>query len=320
VRLTRHAAVPHVRALPVVLGLSLALAATAPVVATPGTACAGTERRAVLVVDSGSRDLRYCVALDGEAVTGIELIRLAGAQHGLDFRLGFGGEAVCRLAGVGTDGGDCFGDYPDFWGYWRGEATGGWSWSSAGAGDTVVHPGDVEGWSWGSGQDGATHPQPARTAFTSVCGSVPAPDPAGDPGDQHGDGGGNPGTGGEPGAGPEPGEDRNTDSTRGDAGDASSGAGDSASGANLGFPDPEREPSLNGSGGGDRPNRPNSDEDTDGEGAGAAPGASATPVGAIAAPPPGGGGPPASGLMALAIVLVLVVAGAIVARRTRAAE
>jgi len=144
------------------------LAGAAPAVGFASPACAA-ETSAALVVDTGDAATSYCVILPDDTVTGIELIQLAGEQHGLQYRLGFGGKAVCQLQGVGPDGDDCFEDYPDFWGYWRGDGSGGWEWSNTGAGSTTVEPGDVEGWAWGSGQDGSTHPQPPPTKYSSVC-------------------------------------------------------------------------------------------------------------------------------------------------------
>jgi hypothetical protein len=145
----------------------------------PPPACATTADAAALVVDTGGRATRYCVAMDSARLSGIELIELAAEQYGLDYRLGYGGAAVCRLDHVGIDGGECFTDSDEFWAYWRGTGSG-WSWSSTGAASTVVEPGDVEGWSWGSGRDGSTHPAPPATSFASACGdSSPSPDPGG---------------------------------------------------------------------------------------------------------------------------------------------
>lgn len=146
-----------------------------PVVALPTEACAAEGPRAALVVDTGENVHTYCVALPDDQVTGLELISLAGEQHALSYRFGYGGEAVCMLADVGTNGDDCFERYPDFWGYWRG-SDGGWTWSSTGAGSTTVTNGDVEGWSWGSGSDGSSHPRPPETAFSSVCPVAAEPD------------------------------------------------------------------------------------------------------------------------------------------------
>lgn len=146
-----------------------------PVVALPTEACAAEGPRAALVVDTGEAVHRYCVALPEDEVSGLELITLAGEQHGLTYRFGYGGDAVCMLADVGTTGDDCFERYPDFWGYWRGTDDGGWTWSSTGAGSTTVRDGNVEGWSWGSGSDGSSHPRPPETAFSSVCPVVEEP-------------------------------------------------------------------------------------------------------------------------------------------------
>lgn len=134
----------------------------------------------MLVVDTGESEYRMCVELPRSEVSGTDLIVLAGEQHGLSYRFGYGGGAVCMLAGVGTDGDDCFEKYPDFWGYWRGDGSGGWSWSSSGAASTRVSNGDVEGWSWGSGSDGSSHPPPPRTTFSSVCPQA-APKPSSPP-------------------------------------------------------------------------------------------------------------------------------------------
>jgi hypothetical protein len=140
-----------------------------PVAAPPQAACAAGGPRAVLVVDTGPDDHRYCVALPDGSVSGTELIELAQEQHGLAYKLGFGGGAVCMLAGIGPTGGDCFEDYPDFWGYWQGDGSGDWSWGSSSAASTTVENGDVEGWAWGSGDGPESHPAPPATRFSSVC-------------------------------------------------------------------------------------------------------------------------------------------------------
>jgi hypothetical protein len=150
-----------------------------PALAAAPAACASGSASAALVVDRGDRGgvVRLCVELDDTSVSGIELIELAGEQHGLDYRLGYGGQGVCMLAGVGPPEGDCFADYPDYWGYWRGSSRG-WTWASAGAGSTQVQPGDVDGWSWGPGADGASHAPPAPTPPASVCApATPSPSP-----------------------------------------------------------------------------------------------------------------------------------------------
>ena len=129
------------------------------------------------------------------SVTGIHLVQLAGSQFGLQYQLGFGGQAVCQLAGVGASGGDCFGSYPDFWGYWHGNGSGGWSWAGSGAGSASIGDGDMEGWVWGSGDSGTTHAAPPALGFDDVCkDSTPSPTPPPSPGG--GGGGGGDGNGG----------------------------------------------------------------------------------------------------------------------------
>jgi hypothetical protein len=191
----------RIRALAAGVGVVLALgipAAGAPgSAAGPAIACAAEGPRAVLVVDTGSEVHRLCVALDGASVSGIHLVELASAQHGLSYSLGFGGQAICQIDGVGPPGGDCFAEYPDFWGYWHGTASGGWTWASAGAASFRVDDGDVEGWSWGSGDSGAAHPAPPATRADSVCPPLAKPNPDDGPPPTAGDGSG----GGDGGAG-----------------------------------------------------------------------------------------------------------------------
>ena len=136
-----------------------------------GAACASAAgaKHAVLVVETGSQKLKLCVGLDAPSVTGIHLIELAHSQDGLQYRLGFGGLAVCQLAGIGPTGGDCFAEYPSYWGFWLGDGSGGWTWSGSGAGSVQIHDGDLEGWTWGTGDTGTTHPRPPATTFASVC-------------------------------------------------------------------------------------------------------------------------------------------------------
>jgi hypothetical protein len=159
-----------------VVALAMVAGAMVPV-AAPAPACAAESPRAALVIDTGETVVRYCVALPDDSVTGMELIQLAGDQHGLSYRLGFGGKAVCMLAGVGAGGTDCFQSYPDFWAYWRVDGSQQWMWSSSGAAISSVGDGDVEGWSWGSGDGPDAHPAPPLTAFESVCKAAPSPTP-----------------------------------------------------------------------------------------------------------------------------------------------
>lgn len=154
--------------------LALVLTASGVVVGPAPAACAGEGADATLVVDTGGSEYRYCVALDEPSVSGLHLIELANQQHGLSYSFGYGGQAVCMLAGVGSEEEECLEGGQPFWGYWRGDGSGGWTWSGSGGGGTAVEDGDVEGWAWGTGNDGSTHPQPPRTTHEQVCGPEPA--------------------------------------------------------------------------------------------------------------------------------------------------
>jgi hypothetical protein len=284
------------------VAISVALALGAPglgVLGEASPACAATDLRAALVVDTGAVARSYCVALGATGVSGTDLIRLAHAQYGLDYRLGYGGRAVCRLAGVGVDGGDCFGAFPDYWGYWHGDGRGGWTWASGSAADWTVHPGDVEGWQWGPGQDGTTHAMPPATTDADVC---PPPEPSPSPTPGPGSGGG--GTGGGGG---------NGGSTGGTGGPGSPSSAPTATATASHHAGPDRQPR-------DRtrveatPTPVPSPSST-----GAPPVALAAGQGPGSAPTTGGGGG-AGPLSAFAAVIGLGVAGAVVIRRRRTAS
>jgi hypothetical protein len=212
------------------IALLLAIPAFGPAIAGAATACAAGSSdapHAALVVDTGSRTTTYCVALDAGAVSGLHLIQLAGRQYGLDYSLGFGGQAVCRLDGVGPDGGDCFADYPAFWGYWHGDGAGAWSWAGSGAGSASIGDGDMDGWTWGTGDSGTTHAAPPALALHDVC--EPAPSPSPPPGGGGG-GGGSGGSSGGSGGG----------SGGGGSGGASGGANGSGDAGSSAGPDADR--------------------------------------------------------------------------------
>lgn len=170
-----------------------------PALAGSGTACAAAATgapHAALVVNTGSGVATYCVALGAPSITGIQLVEQAGRQFGMTYRLGFGGQAVCMLNGVGgPSGDDCLTGQTSYWGFWVGDGSGGWTWSSTGGASATVHDGDVQGWAWGVGIDGTTHPRPPATLLTDVC-KAPSPSPGPSPTGGHGGSGGSGGGGG----------------------------------------------------------------------------------------------------------------------------
>jgi hypothetical protein len=169
VRTLAATALPRPVAAALVLVAAL-IPVTVPAVTGAAPACAvATGPHAALVIDTGTGAHSFCVALDAASVSGIHLIELAGAQDHLAYGFGSGGQAVCRLAGVGPQGDDCFADYPDYWGYWHGDGRGGWTWSSSGAASTQIGDGALDAWVWGSGDSGATHPKPPSLGIDDVC-------------------------------------------------------------------------------------------------------------------------------------------------------
>ncbi|HEY6566141.1 MAG TPA: hypothetical protein VI341_01370 [Actinomycetota bacterium] len=282
------------------LALALTAAVFAPAAAGSAPACAAEASgapHAALVVGTGGSTTTYCVALDASSVSGIHLIQLARTQFGLQYRLGFGGQAVCQLAGVGPTGGDCFGDYPDFWGYWHGDGHGAWSWAGSGAASASISDGDMEGWTWGSGDSATTHAHPPALAFEDVCEDIaPSPTPTQAP--THGGGGDGDG---------EPGGDGRDSVGASDTNPGGTNAGDAATSSS-------NEGDRDGDGGGNRDDRsssPAADEPTKVT--------TATPITAFAAglsdDPTDEGGPPIGALLAVIGVAALGAGGWFLRRR-----
>jgi hypothetical protein len=280
---------------PALLSLALAAGALWPAAVTAPAACAGESPRAALVVDTGEAVLNFCVTLPDDSVSGIELVKLASQQHDLSYKLGFGGAAVCHLAGVGPTGDDCFEQDPDFWGYWRGNGSGGWTWASTGAGSTTVTDGSVEGWAWGSGTGPDTHPAPPTTHFADVCAPLQASESKGGKRSEH-----------ESGESQEPVPAPSAGATaEGDGGSADKRAGGIGQKKDGPRKNPEPRPSPS-----------------------AAPAPSPSPPSPTAAAlgpselasDSDGAGPPGAGIAALLATVALVGGGALAARRRRRAE
>lgn len=145
--------------------------AVAIFVAAPGWARAGGEdHRVAVVVDLGDEVKTARVTFEGEAITGVEALQLAGFDPVARAYDGRGG-AVCSVCDRGcppdstclTCGG------ASYWAYFR-AASGAMSYtySPVGAGATQVHDGDVEAWKWGPGT------APRFISFAEVWGeSIP---------------------------------------------------------------------------------------------------------------------------------------------------
>jgi hypothetical protein len=278
-----------------VVAAALVSGSLLPPVFAAGVACAEEAERAAVVISTGEAVTEYCVDLGADSVSGLELIILAGEQHGLSYKLGFGEQAVCMLAGIGPTSENCFEEYPDFWGYWRGDGSGGWEWSSTGAASTTVEGGDVEGWAWGSGDGADSHPRPPDTEFASVCEVNPTPTPTPSSEPESGD---------DPEASPAPSPSNSVDSPRTDRNRRDRRQRDT----DKVVPDESRDRRWH-----------------DGELAAAAqPDVALTPAPALspepspselAAQPLSDSGPPPAGLAAVLATAALAAAGAVVVRR-----
>lgn len=179
------------RGLPAAVGspvLAVVLAVAAVVVLGVGPAPAGAApSRAVVIIDTGSAVRTEVISFSG-SISGVEALRLAGADP-VTYGYAGQGAGVCALDGVGHPGtDDCLGtaDDPRYWSYWHAtDGATGWTYARECACTFMVHDGDVEGWKFGTGA------RPPFRSFCDVVGCAPAPAPP-------------PGPGGDPGPAPSP--------------------------------------------------------------------------------------------------------------------
>jgi len=169
--MSRRAALRLLAGLLVVAGPLLAvLPGAAPAAAAPS--------RAVVIIDTGGSVRTEVVSFSG-TITGLEALRLAGADP-VTYGYAGQGAGVCALDGVGHTGTDeCLGtaDDPRYWSYWHAsDGAGGWSYARECACTFVVHDGDVEGWKFGTGA------RPPFRSFCDVVGCAPEPAPTPEPG------------------------------------------------------------------------------------------------------------------------------------------
>ena len=152
----------------ILVGLAVALPAL-------GRAQEQQPNRAGVVIRHGNGQVTTaCVSFTEPEISGLTLLDRAGVSYLA--QSGGIGAAVCKLDGEGCEypTEDCFchckGAECVYWIYHH-LRDGKWSYSQAGAGASVIRPGDVDGWVWGAGnlQTGA---QPPAISFGEVC---PAP-------------------------------------------------------------------------------------------------------------------------------------------------
>ena len=171
-----------------ILATLLALALGRPALAleqSTGPVRSGQDNHAGLAIrfDDGTLFTR-CIELDGQTLTGSELLARSGLNYVIDSTHG-GGITVCKIEGTGCDYPveacfcQCMGNGPcGYWSYYyREPGQAKWVYSPLGALIHQVTPGSVEAWVWG---DGHAPPEQALD-LESICGSSPALTPTGSP-------------------------------------------------------------------------------------------------------------------------------------------
>ena len=144
--------------------------------ATSLPASAATTNRAAVVVEVDGVIHTAKVSFSADSITGLDALRSAGFNP-LVRVFGGNGGAVCALdvgtttIGCPADGTCLTCDAPRYWGYFRALAGATqYTYSTAGAGLTQVHDGDVEAWVWGTGS-----PPSRFVSFEDVWGTDPPP-------------------------------------------------------------------------------------------------------------------------------------------------
>jgi len=129
-----------------------------------------------IIVRHGDGRLLYAyIPLTSDGITGAEALQKAGFTLNVSIGGSFG-VAVCTIDGEGcvAPREDCFcksyGDPSFYWHYYLHNPDGSWRTASLGAGNRVLHAGDVDGWSWTSGDNNL----PAVT-LEQIAAAVQAP-------------------------------------------------------------------------------------------------------------------------------------------------
>nr|MDQ6906090.1 hypothetical protein [Chloroflexota bacterium] len=144
-------------------GLKVLLAALLILISLTGGA--GTTQRAraagavgIVVRHSDGRILYAYVPLTSDRLSGAEALQKSGLALNVSVGGSFG-TAVCAIDGEGCTSPqeDCFcksyGSPSFYWHYYLRNSDSSWRNSNLGAGNRVLHDGDVDGWSWTSGDN-----------------------------------------------------------------------------------------------------------------------------------------------------------------------
>jgi hypothetical protein len=154
-----------------------------------GTGAAQPARAAgvagIVVRHSNGRLVYALVPLTGDGMTGAEALQKSGLSLNVSVGGSFG-VAVCTIDGEGCESPkeDCFcksyGDPALYWHYYQRNPDGSWRTSALGAGNRILHDGDVDGWSWTGGDSNlppVTLAQIAAAVQSPNATPTPAPAP-----------------------------------------------------------------------------------------------------------------------------------------------
>lgn len=148
------------------------------VLAIAASSSARADGEAALVVQDGSAVRTFCVAFEGEGITGDQLLKAAGQTF--DAYGGGSGLALCSIGDRGCEdagsftscfcqcqGGDC-----TYWAFFTRSYGKNWVYSSLAFNLLKAKDGDVHGWKWGQGGPNSA-PSPQDITFDQVCGHAP---------------------------------------------------------------------------------------------------------------------------------------------------
>ncbi len=175
-RLPLRVIVRAVGMVPVIAGLSVIGAATRLGPPMAGCALASTVHHAAFLAEHADGSVvARCVTFSSDAITGEQLLSLAGSQ-GVEYATaGYGatGRAVCQVDNEPASyPSTCWTASSPYWAMFVSRAGGGWTYSSLGISAQTFHDGDAEGFRYES-QSAGTVPVSAA----GVCPPPPSPTP-----------------------------------------------------------------------------------------------------------------------------------------------
>lgn len=139
---------------------------------------ARADGEAGLFVQDGDQVRSYCIAFEGDGITGAELLTRAGLTF--DAYGGGTGLAVCAIGARGCQDSssfascfcECQGSACTYWGFFTRQYGRDWVYSSLAFNLLRAKDGDVHGWKWGRGGPNSA-PAPQDVTFDQICGHAP---------------------------------------------------------------------------------------------------------------------------------------------------